>query len=95
MDDRSGMSISADSPSDETLNRGLLALFLRRQYEFPFVINIAIFIFFMQVNMLYLTAENHLQDCSEIEDYRMSDDDTVNDYKKHTASRRRVSRFKL
>ena len=26
--------ISADSPSDETLNRGPLALLLRRQYEF-------------------------------------------------------------
>ena len=33
------MSISADSPSDETLNRGPLALLLRRQYEFPFGIN--------------------------------------------------------
>ena len=29
------MSISADSPLDETLNRGPLALLLRRQYEFP------------------------------------------------------------
>ena len=28
-----------DSPSNETLNRGPLALFLRRQYEFPFGIN--------------------------------------------------------
>ena len=36
MGDRSGMSISADSLSDETLNRGPLALLLRRQYEFPF-----------------------------------------------------------
>ena len=33
---RYGMSISADIPSDETLNRGPLALLLRRQYEFPF-----------------------------------------------------------
>ena len=44
------MSISADSPSDETLNRGLLALLLRRQYEFPFGINImqfSIFKFFL------------------------------------------------
>ena len=40
MGDRSGMSISADCPSDETLNRGPLALLLRRQYEFPFGINI-------------------------------------------------------
>ena len=45
MGDRSGMSISADSPSDETLNRGLLALLLRRQYEFPSGINIVQFSF--------------------------------------------------
>ena len=38
MCDRSSMSISADSPLDETLNQlGPLALLLRRQYEFPFV----------------------------------------------------------
>ena len=43
MGDHSGMSISADSPSDETLNRGPLALLLRRQYEFPFGINIVQF----------------------------------------------------
>ena len=43
MGDRSGMSISADSPSDETLNRGPLALLLWRQYEFPFGINIVQF----------------------------------------------------
>ena len=42
MGDRSGMSISTDSPSDETLNRGPLAL----QYEFPFGINIVQFSFF-------------------------------------------------
>ena len=46
MGDRSGMSISADSPSDETLNRGPLALLLRRQYEFLFGINIVQFSFF-------------------------------------------------
>ena len=40
MGDRCGMSISADSHSGETLNRGPLALLLRRQYEFPFGINI-------------------------------------------------------
>ena len=40
------MSISADSPSDETLNRGPLALLLRRQYEFPFGISIVQFSFF-------------------------------------------------
>ena len=34
MGDRMGMPISADSPSDETLNRGPLVLLLRRQYEF-------------------------------------------------------------
>ena len=43
--DRSGMSISADSPLDETLNRGPLALLLRQQYEFPFGINIVQFSF--------------------------------------------------
>ena len=43
MGDRSGMSISADSPLDETLNRGPLALLLGRQYEFPFGINIVEF----------------------------------------------------
>ena len=53
MGDRGGMSISVDSPSDETLNRGPMALLLRRQYEYPFGINIvqysAIFIFFQGV----------------------------------------------
>ena len=51
MGDRSGMSISADSPSDpdETLNRGPLALLLRQQYEFPFGINKVQF-FFMSLN---------------------------------------------
>ena len=52
MGDRSGMSIFADSPSDETLNRGPLALLLRRQYEFRFVIDIVQFsilsIFFLR-----------------------------------------------
>ena len=46
MGDRSGMSISADSPSDETLNRGPLALLLWRQYEYPFGINIVQFLIF-------------------------------------------------
>ena len=40
MGDRMGMPISADSPSDDTLKRGPLALLLRRQYEFPFGINL-------------------------------------------------------
>ena len=40
MGDRISMSISVNSPSDETLNRGPLALLLRRQYEFPFGINV-------------------------------------------------------
>ena len=43
MGDRSGMSISADSPSDETLNWGPLVLLLRRQYEFPFALIIVQF----------------------------------------------------
>ena len=46
MGDRSGMSISADSPSDETLDRGPLAQLLRRQYEFPFGINVVQFSIF-------------------------------------------------
>ena len=46
MGDRSGMSISADSPSDETLNRGPRTLLLCRQYEFPFGISIVQFSFF-------------------------------------------------
>ena len=50
MGDCCGMSISADSPLDET--RGPLALLLRRQYEFPFGINIvhfSIFIFMVVI----------------------------------------------
>ena len=46
MGDRCGMSISADSPSDETLNLSPLALLLR-QYEFPFGINIVQFSIFI------------------------------------------------
>ena len=45
MGDRISMSISIDNPSIETLNRGPLALLLRRQYEFPFEINIVQFSF--------------------------------------------------
>ena len=50
---RSGISISADSPSDETLNRGPLALLLRQQYEFPFGINIVQFSFFFFFNFQF------------------------------------------
>ena len=50
--DRCSMSVSADSPSDETLNRGPLALLLRRQYEFPFGIILVQFSFFFQSGML-------------------------------------------
>ena len=52
MGDRIIMSISVDSPSDDTLNRGPLELLLRRQYEFPFGINIVQFSIF---SMVYLT----------------------------------------
>ena len=45
MGDRNSMSIFADSPLGETLNRGPLALLLWRQYEFPFGINIVQFSF--------------------------------------------------
>ena len=34
--------VSLFVPSDETLNRGPLALLLRRQYEIPFGINIGL-----------------------------------------------------
>ena len=40
------MSISVDSPSDETLNRGPLALLLWRQYEFSFGIDLVQFSIF-------------------------------------------------
>ena len=53
MGDRISMSISVDSPSDETLNQGPLVLLLRRQYEFPFGINIVQFsIFNCSLNLL-------------------------------------------
>ena len=55
MGDRSSISISADSPSDETLNRGILALLLQRQYEFPFGINIVQFSFFFHFLSLIST----------------------------------------
>ena len=60
MGDRCGMSISADSPLDETLNRGPLALLFRRQYEFPFWINIVQFsfsFFIFRVNELTMLNE--------------------------------------
>ena len=43
MGDRSNVSNSADSSSDETLNQGPMALLLWRQYEFPSGINIVQF----------------------------------------------------
>ena len=44
--DRIDMAISGDSLPDETLNRGPLALLLRRQYRFPSGINIVQFLIF-------------------------------------------------
>ena len=44
---------SQHSPSDETLNRGTLALLLRRQYEFPFGIKIEQFSFFSIFKFFY------------------------------------------
>ena len=41
--ERLNMSISVDSPSNETLDRGPLALPLQGQYEFPFGINVVEF----------------------------------------------------
>ena len=73
MGDRIGVSISADSPSDETLNRGPLALLLRRQYEFPFGINIVQFsIFFsdcpskmiLDVSKTIISQDSSAFDCN-------------------------------
>ena len=50
IDNRSGISISADSSLGETLNRGPLVLLLRRQYEFPFGVKIVQFSFFSIVH---------------------------------------------
>ena len=58
MGDRISMSISSDSPSDETLNGVPLALLLRWQYEFPFGINIVQFSFFFQPYSFFITLEN-------------------------------------
>ena len=55
-------SLSADSPSDETLNRGPLALLLRRQYEFPFGINIVQFSFFFIRRALDNKLSNKTED---------------------------------
>ena len=50
------------SPSDETLNRGPLALLLRRQYEFSFGINIVQFSFrkFFNFFTIFLNAHSLL-----------------------------------
>ena len=59
-----GMPISVDSPSDETLKRGSLVLLLRRQYEFPFGINIvqfSIFFFFIHFSDLSHVMDKYLQ----------------------------------
>ena len=63
MGDRICMSISADSPSDKTLNRGPLALLLRRHYEFPFGINFkqfTIFKFFLPYSVTLTFGQRHL-----------------------------------
>ena len=56
MGDHISVSISLYSPLDETFNRGPLALLLRRQYEFPFRINIEQFfiIFFRHRNKIVI-----------------------------------------
>ena len=50
---------SADSPSDETLNRGPLAQLLGQQYEFPFGINIVQFSFFFFFNFQFFDSLKH------------------------------------
>ena len=48
-------SISVDSPLNDTLNRGPLVQLLRRQYEFPFGINI------VQFSFLYFKSQRDLK----------------------------------
>ena len=55
MDDCICMSITVDNPSDETIHRGLLALLLRLQYEFPIVINI------VQVSFFFLELREFVE----------------------------------
>ena len=71
MGDRISMSISVGL-LDESLNQGPLALLLRRQYEFPFVIDIVqcsffIFIFIteqiLQKNILYGSIKSSIGYC--------------------------------
>ena len=58
MGDLISMSFSGDSLSGETLNRGPLALLLRRQYEFPFGINI---VQFSNFNQNFCDGNNHFE----------------------------------
>ena len=51
MDDCISISISVDSPSDETLNRGPIVLLLRQQQEFPFRINIVQFLYLSTIEL--------------------------------------------
>ena len=48
-------------------------------------------LFSFQVNILYLNYDNRLQDCKDVDDTRMSDDEVIMDYKTH--SKRRVQCF--
>ena len=61
MGDRISMSISGDSLSDETLNRGPLALLLMRQYEFPSGIDIVQFSFFFEFSSFYQKLFTYFQ----------------------------------
>ena len=58
MGDHISKSISVDSPSDDALNQGPLALLLRRQYEFPFGINIVQFSILWQYKHLLKDSVN-------------------------------------
>ena len=60
MGECSSMSISADSPLDETLTRGTSALLLHRQYEFPFGIDIVQFCGFGFFFSIFNTILNEL-----------------------------------
>ena len=60
------VSISVESPSDEILNRGLLALLLRQQYEFPLETNIVQFSIFsiteeMMMSLLWYYQPEHTE----------------------------------
>ena len=62
------MSISVNSPIDETLNRGPPALLLRRLYEFPFGIDKVQFSMLSGLSLMhFLTAQAPFEMRADIE----------------------------